>query len=196
MSTGRILLVRHGETEWSRAGRHTGQTDIPLTADGERKAASLHPRFAELHPDLILCSPLSRAQRTAELAGLWPAQTDDDLLEWDYGAWEGRTTAEIREELGDPAWTVWSQSIPSGASPGEQPEDVAVRSMRVIKRCQPILSAGGTCALIAHGHLLRMLTATWLGLPARDGRLWVLDAGAVSVLGYEREQHAILAWNT
>ena len=196
MSTGRILLLRHGETEWSLSGQHTGQTDIPLTAEGERRAAALRPRLADVHPDLILCSPLTRAQRTAELAGLWPVETETDLLEWDYGAWEGRTTADIRAELGDPTWTVWSSPVPGGVSPGEQPEDVAVRAMRVLRRCAPVLSAGGTCALVAHGHVLRILTAQWLGLPAVDGRLWVLDAGAVSFLGFEREQHVILAWNT
>lgn len=196
MSAGRLLLVRHGETEWSRSGQHTGHTDIPLTAAGEQKAASLHARLSDVHPALILCSPLGRAQRTAELAGLWPAQTDPDLLEWDYGGWEGRTTADIRQALGDPNWTVWSAPVPGGASPGEQPEDVAVRAMRVLRRCAPVLAEGGTCALVAHGHVLRILAATWLGLPARDGRLWVLDAGAISVLGFEREQHVILAWNT
>jgi len=195
MTSGRLVLIRHGETEWSRSGRHTGLSDIPLTAEGEQRAASLSARLADLHPEIILCSPLGRARRTAQLAGMWPAEIDADLLEWDYGAWEGRTTAEIREELHDPEWTVWQQAIPSGASPGEQPEDVAVRAQRVIRRCAPALEKGATCALVAHGHLLRILTATWLGLPARDGRLWVLDAGAVSTLGFERTQRAILTWN-
>lgn len=126
---------------------------------------------------------------------MWPAEIDDDLLEWDYGAWEGRTTADIRQELHDPEWTVWQQEIPAGASPGEQPEDVAVRAQRVIRRCTPLLGDGATCVLVAHGHFLRILTATWLGLPARDGRLWVLDAGAVSMLGFERTQRAIVTWN-
>lgn len=196
MSGGRILLVRHGETAWSLSGQHTGRTDIPLTPNGEAKAAALRPRLSGVHPDLILCSPLSRAQRTAELAGLWPVQTDADLLEWDYGAWEGRTTAQIRESLADPEWTVWSTKANVAAAPGEQPEDVAMRAHRVLARCDPVLAAGGTCALVAHGHFLRILTATWLGLPARDGRLWVLDAGAVSALGFEREQRVILAWNS
>ena len=195
MTAGRLVLIRHGETEWSRSGRHTGITDIPLTANGEERAASLRGRLADMHPALILCSPLGRARRTAELAGMWPAEIDDDLLEWDYGAWEGRTTAEIRQELHDPEWTVWQQEIPSGASPGEQPEDVAVRAQRVIRRCAPLLADGATCVLVAHGHVLRILTATWLGLPARDGRLWVLDAGAISMLGFERTQRAIVTWN-
>lgn len=195
MSTGRILLVRHGETEWSKSGRHTGRSDIPLTPSGEERAKSLRPRLADLQPSLILCSPLQRAQRTAQLAGLWPAETDDDLLEWDYGAWEGRTTVDIRDELGDPDWTVWQSPIPPGETSGEQPEDVAIRCQRVLRRCAPILDEGGACALVAHGHVLRILTATWLGLPARDGRLWVLDAGAFSLLGFERTQQAIVTWN-
>lgn len=195
MTAGRLVLIRHGETEWSRSGRHTGITDIPLTAIGEERAARLRGRLVDVHPALILCSPLSRARRTAELAGMWPAEIDDDLLEWDYGAWEGRTTADIRQELHDPEWTVWQQEIPAGASPGEQPEDVAVRAQRVIRRCTPLLGDGATCVLVAHGHFLRILTATWLGLPARDGRLWVLDAGAVSMLGFERTQRAIVTWN-
>lgn len=196
---GSIYLVRHGETEWSRSGRHTGRSDIPLTEAGRERAASLAPRFAGLRPALVLCSPLSRAQETARLAGLVPDDLDPDLLEWDYGAWEGLTTAEIRERLDDPDWTVWANPIPAGSSdatPGEQPEDVAVRVERVIRRCLPLVERGEDCALVAHGHVLRMLTAQWLALPARDGRLWALDAGAVSILGFEREQHVIEAWNT
>ncbi|MFM7210582.1 MAG: histidine phosphatase family protein, partial [Actinomycetota bacterium] len=122
MSAGTIILLRHGETEWSKSGRHTGLSDIPLTAAGEERAASLRDRLADTAPALILCSPLQRARRTAELAGLWPAEIDDDLLEWDYGAWEGRTTADIRAELNDPEWTVWKSPIPPGSTSGEQPE--------------------------------------------------------------------------
>lgn len=196
MSSGRIFLLRHGETEWSKSGRHTGRSDIPLTDDGQARASSLAPRFASMTPALVLCSPLSRAQETARLAGLQPDALDDDLLEWDYGAWEGLTTAQIREQLGDPDWTVWQDPVPGGATPGEQPEDVGVRVERVIRRCLPLVEQGLDCVLVAHGHVLRMLTAMWLSLPARDGRLWALDAGAVSILGFEREQHVILAWNT
>jgi len=195
VSGGRLLLLRHGETEWSKSGRHTGRSDIPLTPAGEERAASLRPRLVAMTPTLILCSPLHRARRTAELAGLWPAELDDDLLEWDYGAWEGRTTAEIRAELGDPEWTVWQGPVPVGDTRGEQPDDVAIRAARVLRRCRPVLDEGGTCALIAHGHVLRILTATWLGLPARDGRLWALDPAGVGVLGFERSQHVISAWN-
>lgn len=192
MTHGHLYLIRHGETEWSRSGRHTGRTDIPLTQAGEERARSLAPRLSSLSPALVLCSPLQRARRTAELAGLAPDAIDDDLLEWDYGDWEGITTPEIRGRLDDPTWTIWSKPIPNG----EQAEDVAVRTARVIRRVLPIVQDGSDAVLIGHGHLLRILTATWLGLPAVDGRLWVLDAGALSVLGYERDQRAIVAWNT
>jgi broad specificity phosphatase PhoE len=192
MTDGRLILIRHGETEWSRNGRHTGRTDIPLTSDGEARARTLVDRLMTFDPALVLCSPLERARRTAELAGLTPSALVDDLLEWDYGDWEGITTPQIREQLGDPSWTIWARPIPGG----EQAEDVAVRTARVIRRVLPILGEGRDAVLVAHGHLLRILTATWLGLPAVDGRLWILDAGSVSLLGYERDQRAIVAWNT
>ena len=190
-----FLLIRHGETEWSRTGRHTGRTDVPLTGDGEAKARALAPRLAGREFALQLCSPLARARHTAALAGLHP-EIDDDLLEWDYGAWEGRTTADIRTELQEPSWVVWDADIPAGATPGERPYDVAVRAQRVIDRCLPVLEAGNDAVLIAHGHLLRILAATWLGLPADAGRLLALDAGALSALGFERRQRVIAAWNT
>lgn len=192
MTHGRLILIRHGETEWSRTGRHTGRSDIPLTPDGEARARTLVDRLAPFAPAEVLCSPLERARRTAELAGLTPDAIDEDLLEWDYGDWEGITTPEIRERLGDAAWTIWSRPIPGG----EQAEDVAVRTARVIRRVLPVISEGRDVVLVAHGHLLRILTATWLGLPAVDGRLWILDAGSLSLLGYERDQRAIVAWNT
>lgn len=189
-----IVLIRHGETEWSLSGQHTGRTDIPLTEAGRSRAARLEPAIAHHEFGLVLSSPLQRAQETARLAGLNP-ELDDDLLEWDYGAWEGRTTADIRSELGDPTWVIWDYPIPPGATPGEQPSDVAVRAQRVIDRCAPILASGRDCALVAHGHFLRILTATWLGLPAVDGRLWSLEAGCLSSLGFEREQRTLTRWN-
>lgn len=195
MAEGRLLLLRHGETEWSKSGRHTGLSDIPLTPAGEERARSQAVRFTGVAPALVLCSPLSRARETARLAGLTPDHYDNDLLEWDYGAWEGLTTAQIRLELNDPDWTVWSTPVRSGTTPGEQPEDVAVRVGRVIQRCLPHLGEGQDCVLVAHGHVLRILTAQWLSLPARDGRLWALDAGSVSVLAFEREQRVIAQWN-
>jgi broad specificity phosphatase PhoE len=192
---GSVWLLRHGDTEWAASGRHTGRTDIPLSPAGEDVARKRRSDVGE-HPfGLVLTSPLVRARRTAELAGVTPDARDDDLLEWDYGLWEGRTTAEIRNELADPTWSIWDHPIPAGVTPGEQTEDVGIRTQRVIDRCMPEILAGRDCLLVAHGHLLRMLTATWLGLPARDGRLWALNAGGLSVLGWERAQPVISHWN-
>lgn len=190
-----IVLVRHGETEWSKSGQHTGRTNIPLTRNGRKGAAAVAPLLEHRAFGLTLCSPMERAQDTAKLAGLTPDEIDPDLLEWDYGAYEGRTTADIRVELHDPNWVIWDYPIPPGATPGESTDDVAVRCARVIERCAPVLAQGRDCALIAHGHLLRILTATWLGLPSTDGRLFALDAGAVSSLGFERDQRTLNGWN-
>jgi broad specificity phosphatase PhoE len=189
-----ILLVRHGETDWSKTGQHTGSTDIPLTEQGEQGAANLRPVLAGMTFGKVFVSPMIRAQRTAELAGL-VGETDANLVEWGYGAYEGRRTEDIRAQLNDPDWTIWRDPIPDGDSPGEQPEQVAERTRRVIANCLPALESGQNCALVAHGHLLRILTATWLGLPATDARLLALDAGALSKLGFEHEQHVIRTWN-
>lgn len=193
---GTLWLLRHGNTDWSTSGQHTGRTDIPLNAAGEVVARGRSGDLAGKAFALVLCSPLGRARQTAELAGVTPDGFDADLLEWDYGAWEGRTTADIRAELGDPTWTIWGEPIPPGDTPGEQARDVAVRCQRIIVRCMPHLLDGNDCLLVAHGHLLRILTATWLGLPAEDGRLWTLGAGSMAVLGWERTQPVIAAWNT
>jgi broad specificity phosphatase PhoE len=193
--SARIWLIRHGETAWSAAGRHTGRTDVPLTDAGRAQATALKAELAAVMPGLVLCSPLSRARETARLAGLEPDALTDDLLEWDYGAWEGRTTPEIRAELGDSAWVVWAHPVPPGETPGEQPADVGVRADRVLARCAPVLAGGADCVLVAHGHVLRMLTARWLGLPAADGRLFALDPARLSALGFEHEQHVITQWN-
>lgn len=186
-----IWLIRHGETQWSLDGRHTGRTDIPLTEAGAAAAARLAPAVARIDAGLVLCSPLTRARDTARLAGLTPDAVDDDLLEWDYGAWEGRTTAQIRTDIDDPSWLIWDHPIPGG----EQLEDVRARVTRVIARCQPVLDAGQDCVLVAHGHVLRILTATWLGLPPIDGRMFALSAGRLSALGFEHETHVISLWN-
>jgi probable phosphoglycerate mutase len=190
-----IWLIRHGETEWSRTGRHTGRTDVPLTSQGKVNADALVPDLQSIRPGLVLCSPLSRAQETARRAGLVPDATTDDLLEWDYGGWEGRTTTDIRQEIGDPSWVIWDHPIPAGATAGEQLDDVAARVERVIDRCQPVLDQGKDCVLVAHGHVLRILTARWLGLPPIDGRLFALDPARLSSLGHEHEQRVISSWN-
>jgi probable phosphoglycerate mutase len=194
VKAGHIVLVRHGETEWSRSGQHTGRTDMPLTEKGRSDAAKLSPHLRGRDFALVLVSPLGRAQETAKLAGL-AGETEPDLVEWDYGAWEGRRTIDIRQDLNDPTWNVWRDPIPPGATPGEQPDEVAVRAQRVIDRCLPVLEAGQDAALVAHGHFLRMLTATWLGLPAVAGQLFELDAGCLSALGFEHDWHVISTWN-
>ena len=187
----KVILVRHGETEWSVSGRHTGRTDLPLLPQGEDSARALAPRLEREGPfDLVLGSPLARARRTAELAGLEP-ELDPDLQEWDYGDAEGRTTAEIREDR--PGWTVWAE----GPTGGETADDVGVRADRVIER---VLAAAGdrkdaTVVLVAHGHLLRILAARWIELPASAGGRLALGTAAVCVLGFERERRVVLRWN-
>lgn len=185
-----IVLVRHGETTWSAAGRHTGTTDIALTETGDRQARALAPVLAGRRFGLVLTSPLQRARRTAELAGVPDAAEDPDLAEWDYGAYEGRTTAEIREETGRP-WSVWED----GVVDGEPIAAVAARAARVLERCAPVLASGRDVALVAHGHLLRILTAGWLGLPPTAGALLALSAGSWSTLGREHERQVLTAWN-
>jgi len=188
----RVLLIRHGETEWSVAKRHTGRTDLPLLPEGEASARRLAPRVARERPfGLVLSSPLARARRTAELAGLEP-ELDPDLQEWDYGDAEGRTTAEIRETR--PGWSVWDE----GPRGGETAADVGARADRVIAR---VLDAGtgaggdATAVLVAHGHLLRILAARWIELPASAGGRLALGTAAVCVLGFERERRVVLRWN-
>jgi broad specificity phosphatase PhoE len=190
---GRIVLVRHGETAWSRSGQHTGLTDVELTPDGERDARALAPLVASFDLTRVLSSPLVRARRTAELAGLDPT-IDADLCEWDYGGYEGRTTVQIREDLADPSWTVFDHGVVPGDTPGETVEEVAARASRVLARVTPSLATGDV-ALVAHGHLLRILAATWLRQPPRFGASLLLDAGALCVLEYERGVPAIRTWN-
>jgi probable phosphoglycerate mutase len=193
--SARIWLIRHGETEWSRDGRHTGRTDIPLTPEGQVQADAVREELVDVTPGLVLCSPLGRAQETARRAGLTPDALDPDLLEWDYGAWEGRTTAQIRLDLVEPEWLVWDTPVPPGQTPGEQLEEVAVRVDRVLDRCATELARGADVVLVAHGHVLRILTARWLGLPPIDGRLYALDPARISALGFEHETHVIRTWN-
>lgn len=179
--------MRHGQTDWSRTHRHTGRTDLPLTAHGERQAASLAPALARRRLAAAFTSPLQRAGRTAALAGL-SAQVDDDLVEWDNGAYEGRTTAEIRRERA--GWWLWTDGAPGG----ESADQVGERCARVLARVAPAL-ADGDVALVGHGHALRVLAAVWLGLPPSAGGLFTLDAAAVSVLGVYRDHRVVLRWN-
>jgi probable phosphoglycerate mutase len=190
---GELILLRHGETEWSKAGRHTGRTDIPLTPDGEAAAKSLAPALAGRPVRVALTSPAQRAVRTAELAGL-DAAADPDLQEWDYGGYEGMTTAQIRDQR--PGWYLWRDGvIPGGAAhPGETVEQVGARADAVLGRVRPLL-AGGDVMLVSHAHLLRVLAARWLGLEPAAGRLLRLDTGTLSTLGTEHGQPVVLTWN-
>jgi len=191
---GELILIRHGETEWSRDGRHTGRTDIPLTAAGEAAARALAPALARRHPIAAFSSPLRRAMRTADLAGLTGVTPDPDLLEWDYGGYEGLSTAQIRETR--PGWYLWRDGVIPGDAdhPGERIEQVAARTDAMLRRVRPLLEKGDV-ELVAHGHLLRVLTARWLGLEPSAGRLFRLDTGTLSFLGTEHEQPVISAWN-
>jgi broad specificity phosphatase PhoE len=182
-----VFLVRHGETEWSRAGRHTGRTDVPLSDQGRRRAEAIG-RWLNRRPLVIYTSPLSRARETCHLAGYAAAaQVEPDLREWDYGVYEGRTTEEIRR--GQPDWSVWLSPIVDG----ESLDQLADRARNVVSR---VLSASpGDAALFAHGHILRVLAACWLGLPPITGRSLALDTASISVLGYEREARVIRLWN-
>jgi broad specificity phosphatase PhoE len=197
---GELILLRHGQTEWSAAGRHTGRSDIPLTPAGEAGAAALAPvlaaRVSAGHTvAAVITSPASRAVRTAELAGLGAAmKPDPDLWEWDYGGYEGMTTARIREER--PGWYLWRDGVipGSGDHPGESVDAVGARTDRVLARASGLLE-GGDVILVAHGHVLRVLTARYLGLPAAEGRLFRLDTGTLSSLGTEHGYPVILSWN-
>ena len=195
MNHGHIWLVRHGETEWSRTGQHTGRTDVALTTHGEQQARALQHAFDSVSVGLVLCSPLTRARETARLAGLTPDDVIPDLLEWDYGAYEGITTAQIREATSDPTWLIWDHPIPAGATPGEQLADVGARVDRVIARCLPVVESGRDCVLVSHGHTLRILTARWLGLPPIDGRLFALDPARLCAVGFEHETRVLWTWN-
>ena len=199
-----LWLVRHGETEWSLDGRHTSWTDIPLTEHGRKRAQELRDFLAGKKFAAVLVSPRQRARETCEIAGFGDvAKVDDGLQEWNYGESEGKTTAEMRQKYG-PNWSVWSDLLhATPESPAESVEQVGERADAVIARA--VAAAGqadgvGTggdqaVALFAHAHILRILAARWIGLPAVDGQLFGLGTGSVSVLGYERETRVISRWN-
>ena len=180
-----VVLLRHAQTEWSLAKKHTGRTDIPLTEDGRSAARAVAPLLAGREFALVLTSPLVRASETAQLAGL-EASAEPDLMEWHYGAYEGRTTKDIREER--PGWFLWRDGVPEG----EHADDVGRRADRVIERA---LGVEGDVALVAHGHLLRVLAARWLEQPAAFGARLTLEPAHLGELGFERETRALLRWS-
>lgn len=183
----RVVVCRHGATEWSLNGRHTSRTDLVLTPQGEAEARKLRPALTWWRFAKVFTSPLQRAQRTCELAGLRDqAETTPDLTEWDYGDYEGLTTPEIRSKV--PGWTVFSHPCPHGESAGQ----VTERCDRLIAR---IRETPGDVAVFAHGHILRVFTARWLGLPASEGRHFILSTGTINLLGYEHESPAVIIWN-
>ena len=182
-----IWLIRHGETEWSKSGAHTGRTDIPLTDEGRRRAKELRGALAGHRFAIVLVSPMQRARETCALAGFGDvAQIDPNLCEWNYGDYEGKSTAQIRQQR--PNWNLWKDGVVNG----ETVEQVGARAQAVIARVKPV---EGEVALFAHGHILRILTACWLGLPPDAGRLFALDTGSMSMLGFERDTQVISKWN-
>jgi len=181
-----VWLIRHAETEWSRTGRHTGRTDVPLTEQGRERARELGEAVRGRRFAIVLTSPLGRARDTAELAGLQAAQVREDLLEWDYGDYEGITTASIREAR--PGWYLWTDGVPNG----ETADEVGARCDRIIEE---VLEAGGDVAIVAHGHVLRALGARWVEEPVSFGGRLFLGTGAICVLGFEREVRVIRTWN-
>jgi len=183
----RLFVIRHGATEWSRSGQHTGHTDIPLLPEGEAQARATGQLLADHEFALVLTSPLQRARRTCELVGLADqAQVEPNLIEWDYGDYEGITSAEIHQTV--PGWTVWTGAVPGG----ETIHQVAARADAVIERA---LAADGDTIVFAHGHILRLLTTRWCELDPAEGRRFVLDPATLCVLGWEHESRAILQWN-
>jgi broad specificity phosphatase PhoE len=185
-----LWLVRHGETEWSLSGKHTSRTDVALTEHGRRRAEELRDYLAGTTFDAVLVSPMRRARETCAIAGFGDvAVVDEGLKEWDYGVYEGRTTAEIRAEMS--GWSVWKDEIVGG----ETVEHVGQRADAVIGRALALGGDGGRVALFAHAHILRILAARWIGLAADGGRLLALGTGSVSVVGWERETRVIVNWN-
>jgi broad specificity phosphatase PhoE len=187
MSRPELWTFRHGETEWSRNGRHTSRTDLPLLPEGADRARALAPRLVGVRVDLVLTSPMRRARDTATLAGHPDAQVDPDLSEWDYGDYEGLTTATIRQRV--PNWSIWTHPVPGG----ETAEQVRARADRVVARVRA--EASSRAIVFSHGHFLRVLAARWIDLPVPDGAHLTLDTGTLSVLGWERDTAALVRWN-
>ena len=191
---GELILLRHGETQWSRDGRHTGLTDVPLTPPGEAAAAALAPVLAGRDIRAVFASPLQRAVLTAGLAGLADVKQDPDLREWDYGGYEGMTTPQIREQR--PGWYLWRDGVIPGDAdhPGETAQQVGARADAVLARVTPLL-AEGDVVLVSHGHFLRVLTARWLRLDPAGGRMFRLGTGTLCALGTEHGEPVIISWN-
>lgn len=185
-SPNELWLVRHGETAWSLSGQHTSRTDLALTSEGEKRASELAKVLQGKKFALVLTSPMKRARETARLAGFTP-EVDQNLREWDYGEYEGLTTAQIQEI--DPGWTIWTKT-PEG---GERGDQVAARADRIVER---VMSAQGNTAVFGHGHMLRVLAARWLAMEASGGRYFALSTASVSVLGEERENRVVKLWNS
>ena len=190
---GELVLVRHGETEWSKSGQHTGRTDIPLTDNGVEQAKRAGRYLADRTFALALSSPLQRARDTAALVGV-DAELDEDLYEWDYGAYEGLTTPQIKVLRHGP-WDLWTDGVPAGDTPGENAAEVRVRVERILNRARPVLAEGHDAVFIAHGHVLRALGAAWIRLAPQDGAVLKLGTASVSILGYEHGRPVIDAWN-
>ncbi len=194
---GEIVLLRHGQTEWSLNGRHTGRTDVPLTREGERQAREAATLLEGRKISAAWSSPAERARRTAELVGLPLQGTDPDLWEWDYGGYEGITTAEIQKTR--PGWNLWTDGVVPGGPgfPGETIEQVGTRCDKVIRRAKRIVhpDTDGDLVLVAHGHVLRVLASRWLGLPPADGALFALDTASISRLGFEHARPTLTLWN-
>jgi broad specificity phosphatase PhoE len=190
--SGEIVVLRHGQTEWSRNGQHTGLTDLALLPEGEEQARGLRGELGSRRFAEVWVSPLRRAGRTAELAGLSPTGADPDLVELDYGGYEGRTTDEISADLGR-TWSIWADGTVPGDTPGETLVQVGVRVDRVLDRARARLDDGDV-ALVAHGHVLRVLTARWLGLAPEAGALFALPAAAYGVLGHEHGRPVLTGW--
>jgi broad specificity phosphatase PhoE len=193
---GELVLVRHGETEWTLSGQHTGNTEVPLTAHGEDQARAVVPLLKDRTVGLTLVSPLGRTERTAELAGLTDYRVTTDLHEWDYGGYEGVTTDEIHKTR--PDWYLWTDGVIPGdaAHPGETPEEVGERADRVLAEVRKAMAEmDDDVVLVSHGHFLRVLTARYLELPPAAGRMFKLETGTVSRLGTEHDRPVITAWN-